>query len=41
MTNKVCSKCNLRKDVRNFKKESDSVCISCTPKKPKKAKKED
>jgi len=41
MTNKVCKKCSIRMDVRNFTKESDSVCTRCTPEKPKKAKKED
>ncbi len=40
MRNRVCTKCNLRKAVTNFEKETSMECLKCKPKKKPK-KKED
>ena len=41
MLNKVCVKCNLRKAITNFEKESSTVCVRCKPPRKRKTKKED
>lgn len=41
MRNKVCSKCNIRKAVTNFEKETSTKCLKCKPKQKRKSKKED